>query len=377
MLKTTASQIDEWRQLRSEHQRIEFKEAKTQYSLDRTLEYCVAIGNEGGGHPVLGVSDSPPRAVVGSAAFPDPVATEAKLFETLRFRVDVEEVAHPDGRIVVIHIPSRPRGSAFQLNGAYLMRVGESVVPMTPDRLSRILGDPAAAAIAQTDAWATNELKEKVDGPAGFEVNARYPTLLPDSGDHAEINTLLKAEALALRQEARLVLFRPPAPGLPHEHIASFEILLLTDMFVSVKVSYYRYFGGAHGVSNSTARNFRLNPVARLSLQETFVSADEGVKAMSDYCIAEIQAQKDLHSPDAIEWIKEGAGPIRKNYQCVNIVSDGLIVTFSDYQVAAYAYGPSTVFVPAYRVSRFINAASGILDLWNQPTDITGAPIAR
>ncbi len=38
----------------SEHQRLEFKEAKTRYSLDKVKEYCVAIANEGGGqgHPL-------------------------------------------------------------------------------------------------------------------------------------------------------------------------------------------------------------------------------------------------------------------------------------------------------------------------------------
>ncbi len=98
---------------------------------------------------------------------------------------------------------------------------------------------------------------------------------------------------------------------------------------------------------------------------------------MSDFCVAEIQAQKDLRSPNEIEVIKTGAGPSRDNYRCVNIVTNGLIVTFSDYQVAPYAYGPSFVFVPAYRVSRFINPATGILDLWNRPTDVTGMPLAR
>lgn len=378
MLKTTAIQIDAWRGLPSEHQRIEFKEAKTQFSFDRTLQYCVAIGNEGGGQLVLGVSDRMPRAVVGTAAFLDAVGTEAKLFQVLGFRVDVEEVAHPDGRVVVIHIPGRPLGSAFQLNGAYLMRVGESVVPMTPDRLGRILAEAGTTSVTKTDAWTTNELTEKIDGPAAYEVNARYPTFLPDSGDLAEVNILLKAEAIALRHEARAqVLLQPPVSGLPYEYAASYEVLLLTDMFVSLRASYYRFFGGAHGVSHSTARNFRLDPVASLSLEEIFTSVDEGLKAMSDFCVAEIQAQKDLRSPNEIEVIKTGAGPSRDNYRCVNIVTNGLIVTFSDYQVAPYAYGPSFVFVPAYRVSRFINPATGILDLWNRPTDVTGMPLAR
>jgi hypothetical protein len=48
------SQIDLWRQEPSEHQALEFKEAKNGYALDKLNSYCVAIAKEGGGHLVLG-----------------------------------------------------------------------------------------------------------------------------------------------------------------------------------------------------------------------------------------------------------------------------------------------------------------------------------
>ena len=66
-------------------------------------------------------------------AFNDPVAMAEKLFRAVGFRVDIEEVAHPDGRVLVFHIPSRPRGTAYHLDGKYLMRSGEALVPMSED----------------------------------------------------------------------------------------------------------------------------------------------------------------------------------------------------------------------------------------------------
>ena len=143
-MATTSEQIDLWRASASEHQRLEFKEAKTQFDNDRLLEYCVAMANEGGGLLILGVSDQPPRAVVGTAAFANPVGMTEKLLNKLGFRVDIEAVAHPDGRVLVFHIPSRPRGSAFHLDGRYLMRSGSSLVAMSEDQLRRIFkeGEP-------------------------------------------------------------------------------------------------------------------------------------------------------------------------------------------------------------------------------------------
>lgn len=140
-MSTTPQQIDLWRQSPTEHQRLEFKEAKAQFDTRKLHEYCVALANEGGGVLLLGVADKAPRPVVGTQAFPDPVSTSERLFQVLGFRIDVESVEHSSGRVVVFHVPSRPRGTAYHLDGKYLMRSGEALVPMSEDRLRRIFAE--------------------------------------------------------------------------------------------------------------------------------------------------------------------------------------------------------------------------------------------
>ncbi|HBK56101.1 MAG TPA: MloB, partial [Xanthomonadales bacterium] len=140
-MSTTPQQIDLWRKTPSEHQRLEFKEAKQQFDTRKLNEYCVALANEGGGVLLLGVADKPPRPVVGTQAFPNIVDAAEKLFQAVGFRVDIEAVAHPDGRVLVFHIPSRPRGTAYHCDGKYLMRAGEALVPMSEDQLRRIFAE--------------------------------------------------------------------------------------------------------------------------------------------------------------------------------------------------------------------------------------------
>ncbi len=135
------AKIESWCRTGREHEKLEFKEAKEQVSYDRLCEYCVAIANEGGGDFVLGITNAQPRRVVGTKAIDDPVGMRRKLQQTLGFRVEIEEFVHPDGRVVAVGIPSRPRGTAYQLNGRYLMRAGESIVPMTEDRLRSIFSE--------------------------------------------------------------------------------------------------------------------------------------------------------------------------------------------------------------------------------------------
>jgi len=140
-MSTTPQQIDLWRSSPTETQNLEFKEAKNQFDNKKLYRYCVALANEGGGQLILGVADKKPRPVVGTTAFNDPVEMASKLFKAIGFRVDIEEVAHPDGRVVVFHVPPRPSGTAYHYEGAYLMRSGQELVPMSEDQLRKIFGE--------------------------------------------------------------------------------------------------------------------------------------------------------------------------------------------------------------------------------------------
>jgi ATP-dependent DNA helicase RecG len=122
-----------------EDEHLEFKEAKTNFHFGTLVKYCVALANEGGGKMILGVTDKLPRAVVGSQAFQDLERTKAGLIE--RLRAEVEEIRHPHGRVLVFQVPSRPIGMPIQYEGAYWMRGGQDLVPMTPDVLQRIFAE--------------------------------------------------------------------------------------------------------------------------------------------------------------------------------------------------------------------------------------------
>lgn len=140
-MNITLDQIDLWLNINSETQNLEFKEAKAQYDNEKLYKYCVAIANEGGGFLVMGVTDKKPRKVVGSAAFKNPIEMASKLFKAIGFRVDIEEIQHPSGRVVIFIIPARPNGTAYHYKGAYLMRSGEELIPMSEDHLRKIFAE--------------------------------------------------------------------------------------------------------------------------------------------------------------------------------------------------------------------------------------------
>ncbi len=154
---------------------------------------------EGGGHLVLGIADKPPRMVVGSHAFPDTQDIGEKLFHWVGFRVDVETVAHPDGRVVVFSIPARPKGTAYHYDGAYLMRSGEELVPMSEDQLRKIFaeGQPSWLENPALKNVSAQEVRQLLDTQTFFDLmRLPYPT------DQAGVLARLPDERLQIERSA-------------------------------------------------------------------------------------------------------------------------------------------------------------------------------
>jgi len=197
-----------------EGERLECKEAKSRFSYDDLEEYCAAIANEGGGRIVLGVTDKPPRRIVGTAAFPEPQKQASRLTERLRYiKVRSEEVLTPSGRVLIFHVPGRPKGIAIEINGRFLMRAGDSLRPMTQDQIRRIVleAEPDFSAekcpglsLADLDATAIRAFRARWSRKAG------KPGILRLSPERLLGDTeLLVGGGIAF---AALILFgRPPA----------------------------------------------------------------------------------------------------------------------------------------------------------------------
>lgn len=201
----TVEQIDTWLAAPSETAQLEFKEAKVQFSLDKLFEYCVAIANEGGGHLLLGITDKQPRRVVGSEAFQNPEAVTTQVLNKVGFHVGISVVHHPDGRVVVVEIPSRALGTAFALDGRYLMRSGESLVAMTEDRLRSIFqeGQPEWLAEPALIDVSGQQVIDRLDTQSFFELMREpFPT------SSAAILDRLVRERLLVRKGSNFDLLR-------------------------------------------------------------------------------------------------------------------------------------------------------------------------
>jgi ATP-dependent DNA helicase RecG len=121
--------------------RLEFKTASNNYHFEELVDYSVALANEGGGAIILGVTDRRPRQIVGTAAFAEPGRTEAGLHQRLGHRIPVEEFFHEGKRVLIVHVPSRLPGTAWQHKGRFLKRAGDELTAYGDAELRTIFAE--------------------------------------------------------------------------------------------------------------------------------------------------------------------------------------------------------------------------------------------
>ncbi|MDI6687499.1 MAG: ATP-binding protein [Desulfobacterales bacterium] len=144
--------LEKLRRLPSETEWVEFKEAKSNFPFDDLGKYFSALSNEVNlkgldfGWLVLGVSDQPPRKIVGTNYRPNRPALDKlkkEIADHTTSRLGFEEIYElyrPEGRVLMLQIPPALQGIPTSWKGHYYGREGESLVPLSLGKIERIRG---------------------------------------------------------------------------------------------------------------------------------------------------------------------------------------------------------------------------------------------
>lgn len=137
------------RNLTSENELVEFKEAKTGYDFSKLGKYFSALCNEANlkgksfSWLVFGIRDKD-HAIVGtnfriSRKDLDNLKGEIANRTTNRVSfIEIYELNTGDGRVVMFQIPAAPRGIPIAFGGHYYARDGEELVPLNIEKIERI-----------------------------------------------------------------------------------------------------------------------------------------------------------------------------------------------------------------------------------------------
>lgn len=191
-----------------ENENIEFKEGVL--GRKEIGEYAVALGNMGGGKLIFGITDQIPRQIVG-VQLPTDVEAErirASVADYTGIHVQLEGISTPEGNVLVVHIPPRPRGLPFHTkDGKYLVRVADSVRGMSIQELddirreagaeltSRPVLGPLERLIRPAGVEALRELMREAQAPPDL-ISLSDPDLLRSLGVILEDGTIQLAGVL-------------------------------------------------------------------------------------------------------------------------------------------------------------------------------------
>lgn len=150
--------LNDLRNLSSENEIVEFKEAKTGYDFNKLGKYFSALSNEANlkGKPfawlIFGIENKK-HSIVGSQYRTtrkdlDSLKSEIANKTTNRITfIEIYELNEPKGRVVMFQIPAAPKGFPIAFDGHYFGRDNEELSPLNLEEIERI------RAQATTEDW--------------------------------------------------------------------------------------------------------------------------------------------------------------------------------------------------------------------------------
>ena len=190
----------------SENEIVEFKEAKNTYDFNKLGKYFSALSNEANlNHQssawlLFGVADN--RQVVGTKfrlvrKDLDSLKGEIANKTTNRITfVEIHEVQHEQGRVILFEIPAAPKGLPIAFDGHYYGRDGEELSPLNLEEIERIrsqvtLSDWSSEIVAGAS---LEDLDEEALRVARENFKNKFPTKAVELDSWNDITFLNKAK---------------------------------------------------------------------------------------------------------------------------------------------------------------------------------------
>ncbi len=128
------------------------------------------------------------------------------------------------------------------------------------------------------------------------------------------------------------------------------------NLIISVRFSIQGYATGmAHPYHHHRVLNYDLTNARELTLADLFAPDADYLPVLSQYSRKVLMRRLPNN-----DMITDGVTPTAEHFNNWNIKSNGLLITFDEYQVAPYVFGPQTIRIPFSVLKDLIPADSPI-----------------
>ena len=205
---------------------------------------------------------------------------------------------------------------------------------------------------------------EKEFPRANYYVAMHFPQLSASGAEAAKFNRkieLLSFNALNTIKDASKN-FDPPNLATEDTDmdrgksymVGATQFSFATNSIISGDLIQNVYYGGAHGGIWHSTFTYDFKRDRDLKLEEIFAPKSDYLKSLAFLCRGALHKSLGMSVGDDTEWLERGSAPTVANYSNWNITPTGLLITFSDYQVASYAQGESKVLIPYSKIKHIM-----------------------
>lgn len=202
-----------------------------------------------------------------------------------------------------------------------------------------------------------------------YSIDATYPQIIGKDRNEAEqvfnkrINSIIAEEMQQFKNSVQLDM--PHMKTLPKEvRVNTFKIDYDIDVIHELALVSVRFTiqgmqaGRAHPYRSHRVLNFDLIHNKELALSDLFKSDAKYLDVLAKFSSNKLQ--NTVNEKD--KWmINEGAKAVAKNYKNWNIEKDALLITFDEYQVAPYVYGPQEIEIPYTELQQMLSPQAKII----------------
>lgn len=142
-----------------------------------------------------------------------------------------------------------------------------------------------------------------------------------------------------------------------------YQLSMINKSFISVRYGIDTYFAGAaHPTHTYYSLNYDLTLNKEMMLGNLFQQNSNYLQKIADF------SSKQLKTKLKNDMFSDGFVANHKNYQVWNIMPKGLRITFNEYQVAPYVYGPQQVIIPYSHIKNILSDKTAVGKCIKNPT---------
>lgn len=203
----------------------------------------------------------------------------------------------------------------------------------------------------------TLSVSEKHDGYCPYQLSAEYPRLASSNKNVKEFNRWIKRKILRdVARFRRLELNAEPGARKEGKRLITegleltFEIYYANDRLISLRLTHdVMAAGQMHPIAYYETINYDLDKHRPLRARDVFRRGY--LPAFSSYSRKWLQDTYEIFDK---ELLMEGTQARVENFPNWNIVPDGILISFEDYQVGSHSFGQPELIVPYSFLSRLL-----------------------